>query len=82
MEFAETFLERFHWIDGHADILGLLADGAFLAEAATALAEPFRAVGVTKVAGVEAPVVTGTDAIYLTGLGRLYALRARSASRS
>jgi len=32
--------------------------------------------------GKYSPVVTGTDAIYLTGLGRLYALRARSASRS
>jgi adenine phosphoribosyltransferase len=54
VEFAETFLERFRWIGGHADVLGLLADGAFLAGAATALAEPFREAGITKVAGVEA----------------------------
>lgn len=48
------FVERFRWIDGHADILGLFTDGAFLAGAADALAAPFRAGRVTKVAGVEA----------------------------
>jgi adenine/guanine phosphoribosyltransferase-like PRPP-binding protein len=54
MDFSETFIERFRWIGGHADVLGLLADGAFLAQAAKALAAPFRARGVTKVAGIEA----------------------------
>jgi adenine phosphoribosyltransferase len=54
MDFSETFIERFRWIGGHADVLGLFGDGAFLAQAAGALAAPFRAVGVTKVAGVEA----------------------------
>jgi adenine phosphoribosyltransferase len=54
MDFSETFIERFRWIGGHADVLGLLADGAFLAQAAKALAAPFRAGGVTKVAGIEA----------------------------
>lgn len=52
--FAETFLDRFRWIDGHADVLGLLADGDFLHAASEALAAPFRASGVTKVAGIEA----------------------------
>jgi adenine phosphoribosyltransferase len=52
--FAETFLDRFRWIDGHADVLGLLADGDFLRDASEALAAPFRTAGVTKVAGIEA----------------------------
>jgi adenine phosphoribosyltransferase len=54
VDFSDTFVERFRWIGGHADVLGLFADGAFLAEAAEALAAPFRVSGVTKVAGVEA----------------------------
>lgn len=54
MGFAETFLARFRWVGGHADVLGLFAAGDFLREAAEALAAPFRASGVTKVAGVEA----------------------------
>ena len=54
MEFSEQFLKRFQWIDGHADVLGLFADGAFLADAAAALAAPFRSAGVTKIAGIEA----------------------------
>jgi adenine phosphoribosyltransferase len=52
--FKEDFLERFRWIEGHADILGLFADGGFLAEAVLAVAAPFRERGVTKVAAVEA----------------------------
>jgi adenine phosphoribosyltransferase len=54
VDFSQEFVERFRWVDGHADVLGLLADGAFLAGAAEALAAPFRASRVTKVAGVEA----------------------------
>ena len=54
MAFSNEFLRRFRWIDGHADMLGLLADGAFLAGAIESLAEPFDGVGVTKVAAVEA----------------------------
>lgn len=54
MAFREIFLDRFRWVGGHADVLGLLADGAFLGGAAEALAGPFRASGVTKVAGIEA----------------------------
>src|SRR5688572_11314832 len=52
--FKDEFLARFRWIDGHADMLGLLADGAFLARAVEAVAAPFRDRGVTKVAAVEA----------------------------
>lgn len=54
MSFKQDFLARFRWIEGHADMLGLLVDGAFLAEAVKALAEPFRDIGVEKVAAVEA----------------------------
>jgi adenine phosphoribosyltransferase len=53
-DFAEELLERFRWIDGHADILGLFADAGVLARAAEALAAPYGDAGVTKVAGVEA----------------------------
>jgi adenine phosphoribosyltransferase len=52
--FKDDFLARFRWIEGHADMLGLFNDGAFLAEAAAAVAAPFHAHGVTKVAAVEA----------------------------
>jgi adenine phosphoribosyltransferase len=52
--FRDELLRRFTWIDGHADVLGLFADAGFLAAAARALANPFRAGGITKVAAVEA----------------------------
>jgi adenine phosphoribosyltransferase len=52
--FKDDFLARFHWLDGHADMLGLLVDGAFLRDAVRALAEPFQDRDVTKVAAVEA----------------------------
>ena len=54
MSFRQEFLARFTWVGGHADVLGLLADPAFLGAASDALAEPFRGSGITKVAGVEA----------------------------
>jgi adenine phosphoribosyltransferase len=70
VEFSEIFLERFQWVGGHADILGLLADGAFLAQAAEALAAPFRAAGVTKVAGVEGRgFILGTAVALDLGVG-------------
>lgn len=52
--FDEELLSRFRWIGGHADVLGLLADGGFFARSVAALAEPFEKARVTKVAGVEA----------------------------
>ena len=52
--FKDDFLARFRWIDGHADMLGLLVDGAFLSGAIDALTAPFRDRGVTKVSAVEA----------------------------
>ena len=53
-EFALELLERFRWVGGHADILGLLADAGFLSRSVEALAEPFADGAVTKVAGIEA----------------------------
>ena len=54
MAFKEDFLGRFRWIDGHADMLGLLTDGSFLGGAVRELVDPFQAGGITKVAAVEA----------------------------
>lgn len=54
MAFREQFIERFRFIGGHADVLGLFADGDLLREAAAALTEPFADAEVTKVAAVEA----------------------------
>ena len=45
---------RFRWIGGHADVLGLLADGEVLQGAVEALAEPFADARVAQVAGIEA----------------------------
>ena len=54
MSFHDDFVARFRFIHGHADVLGLFADGSFLERAAEALAEPFVAAEVTKVVAVEA----------------------------
>ena len=54
MSFRDELLARFRWIEGHADVLGLLADPELLAGAVNALADPFADRGVTKVAAVEA----------------------------
>jgi adenine phosphoribosyltransferase len=68
--FAEELLSRFRWIGGHADVLGLLADGAFLARAIEALTGPFETEGITKVAGVEARgFVFGAAAAVRLGAG-------------
>jgi adenine phosphoribosyltransferase len=52
--FKDDFLARFRWIDGHADMLGLLVDAAFFSRAVEALAAPFRDRDITKVCAVEA----------------------------
>jgi len=54
MSFHDDFVARFRFIHGHADILGLFADGSFLERAAEALAEPFLEANVMKVVAVEA----------------------------
>jgi adenine phosphoribosyltransferase len=52
--FHDELVERATVVDGHADILGMLAERGVLQRGAAALADPFRAIGVTKVAGLEA----------------------------
>jgi adenine/guanine phosphoribosyltransferase-like PRPP-binding protein len=50
----DELVARLRYYDGHSDTLGLFVDGAFLARAARAIADPFRRAGVQKVAGIEA----------------------------
>jgi adenine/guanine phosphoribosyltransferase-like PRPP-binding protein len=52
--FHDELVERAVVIDGHADLLGMLADGGVLRRAVSALAAPLADVGPTKVAGLEA----------------------------
>jgi adenine phosphoribosyltransferase len=47
-------LERFRWVNGHADVWRLFHDAELLPRLVAALADPFRDDGVTKVAGIEA----------------------------
>ena len=48
-------LERsFRWVDGHADVWRWFADGQLFPRVVGELADPFRDVGVTKVATLEA----------------------------
>jgi adenine phosphoribosyltransferase len=46
-------LERFRWVDGHADVWRVLADGPALAAVVEGLAQPWDRRGVTKVVGIE-----------------------------
>ena len=50
----DALITRLRYYDGHSDTLGLFADIGFLAEAAAAVAQPFRAARVDKVVGIEA----------------------------
>jgi len=69
-DFRGELLARFRWIGGHADVLGLLGDGTFLADAGRTLAEPFADTGFTKVAAVEARgFVLGTAVALAAGVG-------------
>jgi adenine phosphoribosyltransferase len=52
--FHDELVEELQYFEGHSDTLGLFANGGFLRRAAAAVAEPFRAAGVHKVAGIEA----------------------------
>jgi adenine phosphoribosyltransferase len=70
VSFRDELLARFKWIDGHADILGLFADGGFLLAASQALAAPFVATEITKVAAVEARgFILGTAVALQLGVG-------------
>jgi adenine phosphoribosyltransferase len=46
-------LERFRWVEGHADIWRVFADPAALAAVVTELAAPWQDAGVTHVVGIE-----------------------------
>jgi adenine phosphoribosyltransferase len=68
--FKDEFLGRFRWIEGHADVTGLFADGQLLAQAVEALALPFEGHGVTRVAAVEARgFVLGSGVALRLGVG-------------
>jgi adenine phosphoribosyltransferase len=49
----DLLLERFRWIDGHADMWPVFRDGAAFAAVTEALVAPFRDAGVTAVCGIE-----------------------------
>ena len=46
-------LERFRWVDGHADLWRVFADPAALSDVVLGLADPWRRRGVTHVVGIE-----------------------------
>ena len=49
----ELVLERFRWVDGHADVWRLFADAESLREVVAGLADPWRDAYVTHVVGIE-----------------------------
>lgn len=49
----DLVLDRFAWIDGHADVWAVFRDAEALRTVVAALAEPFRADGITAVCGIE-----------------------------
>lgn len=54
MNVRDELVRSFRWVDGHADVWRWFADGELFRRIAGELADPFRSVGVTKVAAVEA----------------------------
>ena len=70
MTFHDELVKRLRFIGGHADVMGLFADGGFLERAAAALAAPFGDAGVTKVPAVEARgFVVGSAVAVRLGVG-------------
>jgi adenine phosphoribosyltransferase len=53
-DLREELLERIPWVEGHADVWRAFSDEEFFPRLVAALADPYRADGITKVAGVEA----------------------------
>jgi len=49
----DVVLERFAWVDGHADIWPIFRDGAAFRTIIEALAQPYAAEGITAVCGIE-----------------------------
>ncbi len=54
MGVRDELLRSFHWIDGHADVWRWFSDAELFGRIVRELSDPFRRVGVTKVAAVEA----------------------------
>ena len=75
MSVHDELVERLQYFDGHSDTLGLFADGGFLRRAGAALAEPFRDLGVAKVAGIEARGLIVATAVALELEAGLVAVR-------
>jgi adenine phosphoribosyltransferase len=46
-------LEHFRWVEGHADVWRVFRDATALRTIIASLVEPFRAAGITAVAGIE-----------------------------
>lgn len=63
----DLLLQRFAWVDGHADLWRLFYDAALFPAVVAGLSEPFRGQGVTKVVGLEAKgfILGGAVAIQL-----------------
>ena len=53
MNACDVVLDRFAWIDGHADVWAIFRDADALRVVVTALVEPFLGDGVTAVCGIE-----------------------------
>jgi misacylated tRNA(Ala) deacylase len=54
MGVREDLVRSFRWVDGHADVWRWFSDGELFGGIVGELSDPFRGVGVTKVAAVEA----------------------------
>ena len=52
-EARDLLLDRFRWVDGHADVWRVFRDPLALRAIVAALAAPLRSAGITVVAGVE-----------------------------
>jgi adenine phosphoribosyltransferase len=66
----DSLLRRFAWQGGHADVWRVFDDGAAFAAVVTALAEPWRTAGVSKVCGVEARgFILGSPVAIRLGVG-------------
>ncbi len=53
MNVRDVVLDRFAWVDGHADVWAVFRDAEALRVVVTALVEPFLDDGVTAVCGIE-----------------------------
>jgi hypothetical protein len=54
MSVRDDLVRSFRWVDGHADVWRWFSNGELLRRIVEELADPFRGVGVTKVATLEA----------------------------